>query len=249
MSYTDDPYDRRPPPGGSIRMFQARGIDVYLHWSWIIVAIYEIQDRAGSYRSQVWNVAEYLALFAIVLIHEFGHALACRSVGGRADQIMLWPLGGVAFVQPPHRPGATLWSIAAGPLVNVVLLPITIGAYFAAGSYLPNASSDLREFLESVAWINAALLIFNMLPIYPLDGGQILMSILWYFMTFERALTVAATIGMLGAGAAMGLALAFRNIWLIVLALFAALQCHRGIQIARAIREAKSSDQYTRRGL
>ena len=56
--------------------------------------------------------------------HEFGHALACRQVGGSANQIILWPLGGVAYVNPPQRPGATLWSIAAGPLVNVALLPV-----------------------------------------------------------------------------------------------------------------------------
>ena len=61
--------------------------------------------------------------FLIVLLHEFGHALACRQVGGTANQIVLWPLGGVAYVNPPQRPGATLWSIAAGPLVNVALLP------------------------------------------------------------------------------------------------------------------------------
>ena len=78
----------------------------------------------GRYNSLVWNALEYLALFVIVLLHEFGHALACRQVGGTADRIMLWPLGGVAFVNPPQRPGATLWSLAAGPLVNVALLPI-----------------------------------------------------------------------------------------------------------------------------
>src|ERR1700732_4346023 len=106
---------------GAIRLFRFSGIDVFLHWSWFLVAAYEIQSRAGRYSSFTWNVLEYLALFLIVMIHEFGHALACRQVGGRADQIVLWPLGGVAYVDPPPRPGATLWSIAAGPLVNVAL--------------------------------------------------------------------------------------------------------------------------------
>src|SRR5712671_4336568 len=109
---------------GSIRLFRAAGIDVFLHWSWFLVAVFEINNRAGRYSSLVWNVLEYLALFLIVLLHEFGHALACRQGGGQADQIMLWPLGGVAYVNPPPRPGATLWSIAAGPLVNVVLVPV-----------------------------------------------------------------------------------------------------------------------------
>src|SRR5579862_325287 len=103
---------------GSIHLFKVAGVDLYLHWSWFFVALYEIQSRRGQYSSVTWNVLEYLALFAIVLMHEFGHALACRQVGGTANRILLWPFGGVAYVNPPQRPGATLWSIAAGPLVN-----------------------------------------------------------------------------------------------------------------------------------
>ena len=109
---------------GSIHLFRFSGIDVFLHWSWFLVAVYEIQSRAGRYTSITWNVLEYLSLFLIVMFHEFGHALACRQVGGKANQIVLWPLGGVAYVDPPPRPGATLWSIAAGPLVNVALIPV-----------------------------------------------------------------------------------------------------------------------------
>ena len=109
---------------GSIRLFRFAGVDVFLHWSWFFVALFEINGRAGTYSSITWNVLEYLALFLIVLLHEYGHALACRQVGGTANQIVLWPMGGVAYVDPPPRPGATLWSIAAGPLVNVALLPL-----------------------------------------------------------------------------------------------------------------------------
>ena len=112
-----------PSHKGSIHLFRFAGINVYLHWSWFLVAIYQISYRMQiphGYTSVVWCVYEYLALFLIVLLHEFGHSLACRSVGGRADQIVLWPLGGVAFVDPPQRPGATLWSIAAGAFVNVL---------------------------------------------------------------------------------------------------------------------------------
>src|ERR1700757_1678717 len=116
----------------SIRLFKIKGIDVYLNWTWFLVALFEIQARNGRYSSVLWNIIEYLALFGIVLMHEFGHALACRSVGGTADTIMLWPLGGVAHVNPPQRPGATLWSIAAAPLVTVALAPFPIGPWMAA---------------------------------------------------------------------------------------------------------------------
>ena len=109
---------------GSMHLFRFAGIDVFLHYSWFLVALIEIDSRSKSYSSISWNVLEYLALFLIVMMHEFGHALACRQVGGTANRIVLWPLGGVAYVNPPQRPGATLWSIAAGPLVNVAFLVI-----------------------------------------------------------------------------------------------------------------------------
>lgn len=103
---------------GSLPLFRIAGIQVYLHWTWLVVAYLEIVSRVNKYQSMTWSVIEYLTLFGIVLLHEFGHALACRQVGGQANRIMLWPLRGVAFVQPPPRPGALLWSIAAGPLVK-----------------------------------------------------------------------------------------------------------------------------------
>ena len=115
---------------GSIHLGRVAGIDLFLHWSWFVVAVLEVGSREGRYSSLIWNLLEYLALFAIVLLHEFGHALACRQVGGTVDRIMLWPLGGVAYVNPPQRPGAMLWSLAAGPLVNVALMPV-LGAAVA----------------------------------------------------------------------------------------------------------------------
>src|SRR5215831_16480327 len=118
-----------PTRQGSFRLFRFAGIDVFLHWSWFLVAVWQIQGGLGLYSSQVWSALQYVALFLIVLLHEFGHALACRSVGGEANQIVLWPLGGVAYVNPPPRPGPFLWSIAAGPLVNLLLVPVTVGLF------------------------------------------------------------------------------------------------------------------------
>src|ERR1700720_2056242 len=138
---------------GSFRLFRAAGIAVYMHWSWFFVAYLELQYRVNNYSSQVWNVAEYLTLFAIVLLHELGHALACRQVGGQANEIVLWPLGGIAFVSPPPRPGALLWSVAAGPLVNVLLVPVTWAFY----TRFP--ATDVQQFAHGIFWINLSLLI------------------------------------------------------------------------------------------
>jgi Zn-dependent protease/DNA-directed RNA polymerase subunit RPC12/RpoP len=221
---------------GSIHLFQFSGIDVFLHWSWFLVAVYEIQDRGHSYSSITWNVVVYLALFLIVLLHEFGHALACRQVGGRANQIVLWPLGGVAYVDPPPRPGATLWSIAAGPLVNVALLPILGGAVVFARGQLSLASiSNAQDLLTRVFWINVGLLAFNILPIYPLDGGQILRSLLWFPLGRARSLQVATILGFIGVVGFVGLALWMQSIWFGALAAFILLNCWGGLKHAQEL--------------
>jgi len=221
---------------GSIRLFRFSGIDVFLHWSWFLVAAYEIQTRKGSYSSVTWNVLEYLALFLIVMIHEFGHALACRQVGGRADRIVLWPLGGVAYVDPPPRPGATLWSIAAGPLVNVVLLPILFAVVVVGRSAGWAATMpDVYQLVRAISFINLGLLIFNILPVYPLDGGQILRSLLWFVLGRARSLMVAAIIGLIGVVGFIGLAVWRQDVRLGAIALFMVMSCWGGLKQAQAL--------------
>ncbi len=222
-----------PTHQGSIRLFRVAGIDLFLHWSWFLVAYYEINQRAGYYSSMTWNVLEYLALFGIVLLHEMGHSLACRQVGGQANQIVLWPLGGVAYVQPPQRPGATLWSIAAGPLVNVVLIPVFIllGRLMSTWG-TPETMPNAYGLLGAVQFINIALLIFNLLPIYPLDGGQILRSLLWFVLGRARSLMAATVIGLLGAVGLVLLAFYAQSIWIGILAAFILLNCWGGLRQA-----------------
>src|SRR5437588_4221140 len=145
---------------GSLRLFRVGGIDLFLHWSWFLAAAFEISGGTKSYSSRTWNALEYLALFLIVTLHEFGHALACRQVGGKADQIVLWPLGGVAYVAPPPRPGATLWSIAAGPLVNVALLLVLTVLVLGLKSWGGGLDPNISNFLGAVWVINSGLLVF-----------------------------------------------------------------------------------------
>ncbi|MDQ3624455.1 MAG: M50 family metallopeptidase [Verrucomicrobiota bacterium] len=224
-----------PTRQGAFRLFRLAGIEVFLHWSWFLVAVIEIQYRAGSYSSMTWNVLEYLTLFSIVLLHEFGHATACRQVGGQANEIVLWPLGGVAYVAPPPRPGPTLWSIAAGPLVNVVLLPV----FYFLGMLSRSAGweatmPDLHVLLRNAAFINGIILIFNLLPVYPLDGGQILRSLLWFRLGHARSLLVATTIGFVGVAGLVALALWRRDIWIGIIAAFVFANCRGAWMQARA---------------
>jgi Zn-dependent protease len=183
-----------------------------------------------------WNVLEYLALFAIVLMHEFGHALACRQVGGTADTIMLWPLGGVAYVSPPSRPGAMLWSLAAGPLVNVALMPVLYGVVLASGALgWAQTMPDAYQLVKMVFDINVILLAFNILPIYPLDGGQILRSLLWYAVGRARSLVAATVLGIVGAIGFIVLAAWLRSVWLLLIAGYMLLNCYSGLKAALAL--------------
>jgi Zn-dependent protease len=233
-----------PTSRGAIKIFRLFGINVYLHWAWFVVAYFMIKYRTHAYGSPAFNVLEYLSLFLIVLTHEFGHQLACRQVGGKTHDIVLWPMGGVAYVSPPQRPGAQLWSIAAGPLVNVLLIPI-FSALVLASSHLgwSNTYPDAYDLLQNVWWINLGLLIFNMLPIYPLDGGQILRSLLWFPFGRANSLLVATIIGFIGMGGLLILAAliyfmtqdAWTGGWLGAIAIVIALSCWSGLRQALAL--------------
>ena len=224
-----------PTRRGSIRLFRLAGIDVYIHWAWFLAFFY-LASRPNEFSNLAWNALEILALFGIVLTHEFGHQLACRSVGGQTHDIILWPLGGVAYVTPPQRPGAQLWSIAAGPLVNVALLPI-LSLLLSVSSRLGwyGTHPDLAALIHNVWVINLVLLIFNLMPVYPLDGGQILRSLLWFVFGRANSLLAASIVGFIGVVGFIGLAVFTRSIWLGVITAFILMNCWSGLRQARAL--------------
>jgi Zn-dependent protease len=226
-----------PTRNGSIRLFQLFGITVYLHWSWFVVAVLRYQLGGWhSYESPTWYVLEYLTLFLIVLMHEFGHQLACRSVGGQTHDIVLWPLGGVAYVSPPQRPGAQLWSIAAGPLVNVALFPILSAIWWLgySANWMENLP-DVYNYVMMIWYINTLLLVFNMMPVYPLDGGQILRSLLWFPFGRARSLMIASIIGLIGVAGIIAFAVFARSVWIGIMAAFILMNCWSGMMQARAM--------------
>jgi Zn-dependent protease len=217
-------------------LFRLAGTDVFVHWSWFVAAYVLIQDRPVPYSSLAWDAAEYVAGFGLVLLHEFGHVLACRRVGGTADRVVLWPLGGLAFVAPPPRPGADFWTTAAGPLVNVVLAPaLALLSSLTAPGGEDEIPSDLHHLFAALAWFNVVMLVFNLLPIYPLDGGRLLQATLWRWLGRAPALAIAAGVGV-AAGAGLGvLALAAGAWWLAVTMGFLVLGALGGVSQARLI--------------
>ncbi len=190
---------------------------VIVSWLFLIYAgycVYQSQD-------QKWTAVAMLLLFGIVLLHEFGHCIACRMVGGDAPQIVLWPLGGLAFTSPPQSPGAYFISTAGGPLVNVVLLFVFWGAnawLWAYGFNTPLLASHFQlaelgsSWLNFLAYCNAALLAFNLLPIYPLDGGRMLQEILWKVVGYPKSLEYSGILGTICGVALVGLGFGFLSI-------------------------------------
>lgn len=221
---------------GSISLFRVTGIQVDLHWSWFLAAVYFVSELHRPGQPLFYAVAAYLSLFLIVLLHEFGHSFACRQVGGRAQHIVLWPLGGIAFVQPPHRPGAMLWSIAAGPLVNVVLVPVTYAfMHWAARSDLALTSPGLPDLAETIFGINLVLLVFNLIPVYPLDGGQIMQSMLWFAFGYGRSLYIASILGFIGVPCLVAYSWYTNpgSVWPILIAVFLGSRCWQSFKLAR----------------
>jgi Zn-dependent protease len=224
-----------PTRRGSFKLFTLFGIGVYVHWAWFLAFVY-LSNQPHQYSNYVWSALEVLALFLIVLTHEFGHQLACRQVGGKTNDIVLWPLGGVAYVSPPQRPGAQLWSIAAGPLVNVVLIPL-LSVLVSASSHLgwSDTHPDAYQLFHNIWIINVAVLIFNLMPIYPLDGGQILRSLLWFPFGRANSLLTASIIGFVGVIGFIGLAIWLESLWLGMIAAFTLMNCWNGFKQARAL--------------
>jgi Zn-dependent protease len=173
------------------------GIRVNVHWTFLLLAFYWIRS-APDPQAQAMFLG---VLFGTVLLHEFGHSLACRSVGGRADYIVLWPLGGLAFCAPPPRPWPQLWTTVAGPLVNMVLIPLLLLLHLFVLPLMPPqtlAYSVVHRIVEDGLPINIFLLMLNLLPVFPLDGGRIVQEILWFFVGYPRSLLIAGMLGTVG---------------------------------------------------
>jgi Zn-dependent protease len=244
----------RDPMSWSIPLFRAFGIQVKLHILYIVITlgmllrVYAVDKSHLAEFALIWVVI----LFVIVLLHEFGHCFAARRMDGDAEEILMWPLGGLAYCSVPHTPRANLITAVGGPAVNVLICLVAAGALFAA-SYLPPINifetrqlyypelhnwktggdgkpyadtpvfsdpttgrristwdfrqdpdgkiyvpspQDRRQWIPvkladadvyspwilwtaRVFWMSWLLLLFNLIPAFPLDGGRMLQCILW----------------------------------------------------------------------
>jgi len=277
----------RDPMSWSIPVMRVFGIQVRVHIFFFIITLGLFLRTVLEKNNIVWWMDVLLftvvMLFGTILLHEFGHCFGGRWVGGEATEILIWPLGGLAFVDVPQVPRAHIIMVAAGPAVNVALALAT-GIVLLSAGFLPNANpitnpyvaeiknyrdgktytspygfnvykagtaepvepkagyqvgkvAETKEALQQVGqewavapswivwaqrwfWLNWVLLLFNLVPAYPLDGGQLLQGFIWSRTDYRRGITVAAYSGYIVAVLVLVAAIAVNEALLLGLGLF-----------------------------
>jgi len=221
----------------SIKLARIAGIELKIHitflifLAWIALTYY----RAGGAAFAIQGTIFVVLLFLCVVLHELGHALTARSFGIRTPDITLLPIGGVARLERiPENPKQELAIAIAGPLVNVAIAAILIFALNAQATF-----SDLEDLnvprvamLQKLASVNIFLVLFNLIPAFPMDGGRILRALLAMRMNYARATQVAATIGQ-GLAFVFGLFGLFYNPMLLFIALFVYLGASQEATLAQ----------------
>ena len=186
---------------GSLRIGRPFGIDLSLHGTfWLLPAfVFLSAYLAGGLPAAVLNTGVILAVFGCVALHELGHALAARLYGIRTQDITLYPIGGVARLERmPERPVQEIVVALAGPAVNVVIAVGLLAVLAADGLALgiwPSYQNPAHTFLARLMTYNVGLVLFNLIPAFPMDGGRVLRAVVSWFTDRVTATRVAVTIG------------------------------------------------------
>jgi Zn-dependent protease len=176
------------------------GIDVFLHFTFLILlaVIWGSSFLVRGPSAALEATGLWLAIFGCVLLHEYGHALAARGYGIRTHDITLLPIGGLARLEKmPDKPAQEIVVAVAGPAVNVVIAALLGILILATGGFQPVGELDVARgsFLQRLFAINIGLVLFNMLPAFPMDGGRVLRGVLALTMDHTRATRIAAVVG------------------------------------------------------
>jgi Zn-dependent protease len=182
------------------------GIDLYLHWSFLLLLFFVILEQRNNGDLAVPLTLAVFTIFGSVILHEYGHALAARQFGINTRDITLYVIGGVARLERiSENPWEEFWIALAGPAVNVViamLLGMLLAVlsvwdprliWIAANENMPLTA--LGVYLVATIVGNLFLVAFNMVPVFPMDGGRVFRSILSLWLGHLQATRIAATVG------------------------------------------------------
>jgi Zn-dependent protease len=199
----------------SWKLGKAFGIGVYVHWTFLLLIGFVLLsnwDRSGP-QLAFYAVAVLVGVFACVVLHELGHALMAQHFGIPTRDITLYPIGGVARLERmSERPIEEFCIAVAGPAVNVAIAGVLFAILLFVG-LPPNDSAELAAYVKgnylfALAVTNVGLVVFNLVPAFPMDGGRVLRSILVPGLGRLRATEIAANIG-----AAFAMLLMFAGLW------------------------------------
>lgn len=210
----------------SWKIGEVAGIGIYVHatffliFAWVILVHY-FQGR--SVFATILGLLFITALFACIVLHELGHALTAKRFGIKTRDITLLPIGGVARLERmPEKPVQELWVALAGPAVNVVIAVILFALLAVTGALVPTRGLSMTggPFLERLAVVNVFLVLFNLIPAFPMDGGRVLRAVLATRMEYSQATNAAASVGQIIAFGFGFLGLTAGNPFLIFIAFF-----------------------------
>jgi Zn-dependent protease/predicted transcriptional regulator len=201
------------------------GIDVFIHVTFLLVlgwVGYNYWLEYQNWGEVLIGLLFIIALFACVVLHEYGHALTARRYGIRTRDITLYPIGGVARLERmPDRPIEELWVALAGPAVNLLIAAVLIAYLFLTNDLAPITVANLARgsFIERLMAVNIYLVAFNLIPAFPMDGGRVLRALLALRLEYFQATQIAANIGQ-GIAFLFGFVGMFTNPFLVFIAFF-----------------------------
>lgn len=213
----------------SLKLGRLAGIPVFVHWTFAILLVfvwwtYAAQGK-GTYEIFL-GLALVILIFVCVTLHELGHALAARRYGIKTSSITLLPIGGVAQLEKmPRDPKQELIVAIAGPAVNVLIALLLLPVVWYIFGHKAFGEIDLTKpsallLPAQLLWINIILVLFNLVPAFPMDGGRILRALLASKLDYAIATRVAARVGQASAILFVIWGLISGNIFLLFIALF-----------------------------
>lgn len=226
------------------------GIDVFVHatfvllLAWVGYSHWLVRQNWGDVMTGVLFI---VAIFLCVVLHEYGHALTARKYGIKTRDITLYPIGGVARLERmPDKPIEELWVALMGPAVNVVIAGGLYVYLYLTGGLVPITQLSIASgnFLARLMVLNIWLVLFNLIPAFPMDGGRVLRAILAMRMEYVRATQVAASIGQ-GIAFIFGFIGLFTNPFLLFIALFVWIGASQEASMVR-VRDSISGIPVTR---
>ena len=223
----------------SLKIAKLAGIDIFIHFTFFIlltwVALIQLKLN-GSIGAAFSGVVFILAIFSCVVLHELGHALAAKKYGIKTRDIILLPIGGVARLEKmPNQPIQELWVALAGPAVNVVIVALLAVYLWITNTLTPDNQLTMTTaaFVERIMGVNIFLILFNMIPAFPMDGGRVLRALLATRLAYIKATQVSTNLAQ-GIALLFGVIGLFYNPLLLFIAFFVWIGAAQETRMIRA---------------